>query len=139
MQVARLVEDAAFLNHASQGKGVAIKYHLCPRNDWRAFPKKLGSHCARNELGWTGGLPLPAPPNPQCWLLPVEDCAALGIARHRAALLAAGWKVLSSSLEIVTSLSNKALFIRRTVHLLLPRVQTTYFLECTYLLTDYSY
>ena len=121
-EVARLVEDAAFLNHAGQGKEAAIKYHLCPRNDWRAFPKKLGSHCARNELGWTGGLPLPTPPNPQCWLLPVEDCAALGIARHRDALRATGWKVLSSSLETVTSLSNKASLRTRAEELGLLRL-----------------
>ena len=38
-EVSRLVEDAAFLNHAPGGKGAAVKYHLCPRNDWRAFPK----------------------------------------------------------------------------------------------------
>lgn len=126
LQVSRLVEDKSFLHHSRTASGkevtssgphslhlrlspprrpaqVPIKYHLCPRNDWRAFPKRLGSNCARNELGWTGGLPLPLPPNPSCWLVPVEDCAALGIARHRDALIAVGWRVLTSPEDTVAA------------------------------------
>ena len=62
---------------------------------------------ARNNLHWDGAAPVPlAPPN--AWLLPCSDKLALRIAKLRERLLKAGWKIISSSVNVIESLGNKA-------------------------------
>jgi len=59
-------------------------------------------------MEWDGELPLPrAPPN-HPWMLPAKDDMAPKIARHAAALIEAGWKVLTCEEEVIVRLSNKA-------------------------------
>ena len=51
-----------------------------------------------------------APPAPRCWLLPATDAVALAIAKHRVALAALGWRLLTCDEAAVRRLSDKAEF-----------------------------
>jgi len=58
---------------------------------------------------WAGGLPVPKPPMcHQCWILPTNQKYAELIARWQQELRAQGWKVLTSSKDLVAELGNKA-------------------------------
>ena len=95
---------------ANTAEGKPVRFHLVPRIDWLAFPRRAGGGRGRNELDWKGDGPLPPPPNPRCWLLPSEDQVALVIAQSQPALAAAGWRVLTSPAHVVARLGDKAAF-----------------------------
>ena len=76
---------------------------------WQSELKQLHIRC-ENSLDWRGAPPLPPPPAPRCWLLPATDAVALAIARHRAALAALGWRLLTCDEAAVRRLSDKAEF-----------------------------
>jgi len=83
------------------------RFHLVPKNGWQWHTRRL--RCSmQNTMEWDGKLPLPPAPPAPCWLLPAKDDMALCIARLKLEIMAAGWKVLSSSEEVVDRLSNKA-------------------------------
>ena len=76
---------------------------------WQSELKQLHIRC-ENSLDWRGAPPLPPPPAPRCWLLPATDAVALSIARHRVALAALGWRLLTCDEAAVRRLSDKAEF-----------------------------
>jgi len=79
---------------------------VVPEKGWNYHLSRMGCS-ARNELVWTGKLPVPVPPC-SCWFLPASDAMALTIAEKQAELRQAGWKVLTCQPHVVLRLSNKA-------------------------------
>ena len=105
------------------------RFHMSPgTTGWQTSLGKMyiGAH---NSMAWTGGLPLPEPPEPAlaaavtpatpaasgavakgCWLLPATDVVALAIAQHHTELCGMGWRVLTCGVPLITRLSNKVAF-----------------------------
>ena len=91
------------------------RYHMSPgTTGWETNLGKLhvGAH---NNMSWSGGLPLPEPPQlpdgaPKCWLLPATDIVAVGIALHQKSLRDMGWRVLTTDVHVIERLSNKISF-----------------------------
>jgi hypothetical protein len=84
------------LYHSSTVVLTNYLYVMAHRSAWAVgWQTALGKlYCgARNEMTWDGGLPLPAPASPGCWLLPATDVAALAISREQA-MLAMGAAVI---------------------------------------------
>ena len=84
------------LYHSSTVVLTNYLYVMAHRSAWAVgWQTALGKlYCgARNEMTWDGGLPLPAPASPGCWLLPATDVAALAISREQA-MLAMGATVI---------------------------------------------
>ena len=107
---ASLLAERAEAGCRSYAEAKPVHFHLVPRIDWLAFPRRVGGGRGRNELEWQGNGPLPLPPNPGCWLLPSEDQVAFVIAQNQQALAAAGWRVLTAPAHVVARLANKAAF-----------------------------
>jgi len=99
----------------------AERFHLVPNAKWDQSVRDLVCG-ARNSIDWCGGEPVPEPPEPQsCWILPASDEGAIQIARYRAELHAAGWKVVTSPPELLEQFANKHLFFELARHLRLTR------------------
>ncbi|CAE7776377.1 APUM3, partial [Symbiodinium pilosum] len=85
----------------------AKRFHWVPPKGWDSHARALNVS-ARNNLSWDGRRPIPSPPAGEPWLLPCSDQMALRIARLRKPLVAAGWKVITSSPEVIEGLGDKA-------------------------------
>jgi len=84
-----------------------MRFQLSPIVDWQRPMKRVGCHI-HNTLDWKGQKPVPEPNTP-CWLLPSQDEMAQDIAENALDLQRAGWKILSSSPGVVSTLRSKAL------------------------------
>ncbi|CAJ1400357.1 unnamed protein product [Effrenium voratum] len=83
-----------------------VRFHCVPKKGWDRYFR--GMHCqACNTINWKGSGGLPQPPQSGCWLLPTSDVAATAVAQQQEALKALGWRVVSSTPEVLKSLGNK--------------------------------
>lgn len=84
-----------------------VRFHCVPRKGWDRYFR--GMRCeARNIIAWKGRGDPPEPPLKGCWLLPTSDEAAVAVAQQQAALTALGWRLVTSSPEVIVNLGNKA-------------------------------
>eukprot|EP00435_Cladocopium_sp_Y103_P049506 s1543_g14.t5 len=83
-----------------------VRFHCVPRKGWDRYFR--GMRCeARNVINWKGRGDPPEPPQKGCWLLPTSDEAAVAVAQQQDALNALGWRLVSSSPEVIMNLGNK--------------------------------
>eukprot|EP00933_Yihiella_yeosuensis_P071926 TRINITY_DN80178_c0_g1_i1.p1 TRINITY_DN80178_c0_g1~~TRINITY_DN80178_c0_g1_i1.p1 ORF type:complete len:736 (-),score=130.61 TRINITY_DN80178_c0_g1_i1:47-2191(-) len=100
-------EDDIAQDFIESNRGV-IRFHLVPRKGWDRHVR--GMRCgATNMINWKGRNAAPEPPVAGCWLIPASDEAAGLVAQQQELLRALGWRVLSSSADLIRRLSNKRL------------------------------